>query len=99
MLARLATDGTGELIQLDILNPSDRLAFFVQLRLTDGQGDDVLPVIWSDNYVSLLPGERSTVRARVPAGTPRASSLTIEARGMNVGRQTAAVTRGTPAGA
>jgi exo-1,4-beta-D-glucosaminidase len=32
-------------------------AFFIRLNLVDGDGNDVNPVTWSDNYVTLWPGE------------------------------------------
>jgi exo-1,4-beta-D-glucosaminidase len=71
-------------VQVDIQNPGDRLAFFVQLRLADALGQDLLPVVWSDNYLSLLPGERRIVRAGILAGDLAALPLSVEARGLNV---------------
>jgi exo-1,4-beta-D-glucosaminidase len=85
-LERFVDDATAELVRLELRNPTDHLAFFVQLRLVDGNGDDVLPVVWTDNYVSLLPGESMTVRGQLLAGT-RAGPLALEVRGMNVDRQ------------
>ena len=40
-----------------VSNPTDKIAFFVRVRLTDEEGKEALPVYWSDNYFSLLPGE------------------------------------------
>ena len=46
-------------------NKSDTVAFMVHPRLTRGKGgEDVTPVFWSDNYFSLLPGEKKAVTAR-----------------------------------
>ncbi len=46
-------------------NPSKSLAFFVRLKVNKGKGgDEVLPVLWEDNYVSLLPGEQREITAR-----------------------------------
>ncbi len=37
------------------------VAFLVHLRLVQASnGSDVWPVVWSDNYFSLLPGESRT---------------------------------------
>jgi exo-1,4-beta-D-glucosaminidase len=80
-LAVRVTRGRGVTVQLE--NPTDRLAFFVQLRLVDGDGLDVLPVVWSDNYVSLLPGDARTLGAVVPGGA-LPSDVQVEVRGMNV---------------
>jgi len=56
--------GGEEIAQVTISNPSASLAFFVHLQIKQGSSDrDVLPVIWEDNYLSLLPGEQRTVAA------------------------------------
>ncbi|KAI0447471.1 family 2 glycoside hydrolase [Xylaria telfairii] len=39
-------------------NKSSVPAFFVSLNLVDKAGKDVLPVFWSDNYVTLWPHEK-----------------------------------------
>jgi exo-1,4-beta-D-glucosaminidase len=45
-------------------NAGSSLAFQVRLKLTDGAGgEEILPVFWDDNYVSLLPGETRELRA------------------------------------
>ena len=46
-------------------NPSPHLAFLVHLEIRQGEtGGDVKPVLWDDNYVSLVPGEKRTITAR-----------------------------------
>jgi exo-1,4-beta-D-glucosaminidase len=72
-------------VEVVLDNPTDRLAFFVQLRLTDASGADLLPIVWSDNYVTLLPGDARTLRAFVPGdGPPLPHDVRVEARGINV---------------
>jgi exo-1,4-beta-D-glucosaminidase len=45
-------------------NKSDTVAFMMHPRLTRGKGgEDIAPILWSDNYFSLLPGEKKTVTA------------------------------------
>lgn len=44
-----------------VTNGSDKIAFCVQLVLSDRDGECVTPVVWSDNYFSLLPGESKVV--------------------------------------
>jgi exo-1,4-beta-D-glucosaminidase len=52
-------------------NPEKSLAFFVKLKLTKGTtGEEILPIIWDDNYISLLPGEKREI-----TGTYRTSEL------------------------
>jgi exo-1,4-beta-D-glucosaminidase len=50
--------------QVTMTNTSDKVAFFIELQLNKGDTTDpVLPVLWDDNYVSLLPGETKTIKA------------------------------------
>ena len=46
-----------------ISNTGKTVAFQVHLRALKGQrGDDILPVIFSDNYIELAPGENRVIR-------------------------------------
>jgi exo-1,4-beta-D-glucosaminidase len=61
---RAARRGGEEIARVSISNPSHGLAFFVHLQIKQGSSErDVLPIVWEDNYVSLLPGERREVTA------------------------------------
>jgi len=55
-------------------NTGRTVAFFVHLKITKGEhGEEILPVIWEDNYVSLLPGETRVISANYilpPGETP-----------------------------
>lgn len=52
-------DGKGK---IRLKNPSKNVAFANRLRLVDSKtGSRVLPVIWSDNYITLMPGEERIV--------------------------------------
>ncbi len=72
-------------ISVNLTNPTDKVAFFMELELQNGTTQEAIsPVFWSDNYVSLLPGEQKilTVRCRKGKGfTPK-----IMLRGVNVDR-------------
>ncbi len=46
-------------------------------------GERILPAYFSDNYVSLLPGENKTVEIEVPAGALR-GEIALNLRGWNV---------------
>ncbi len=55
-------------------NPSKSLAFFVRLKVDKGMhGEEILPVVWQDNYISLMPGEKRELTA-----TYRTSELGTE---------------------
>ena len=74
----------GEEVRVQIHNPSRDLAFQVQLSLVDDKsGEEILPVLWEDNYVSLLPGESRVVTARYSSAVT-ASQLRLEVNGWNI---------------
>jgi exo-1,4-beta-D-glucosaminidase len=65
---RAARRGGEEVARVTLSNPSRSLAFFVHLQIKQGSSErDVLPVVWEDNYVSLLPGERRQITATYKA--------------------------------
>jgi exo-1,4-beta-D-glucosaminidase len=64
-------------------NPSKSLAFFIHLKVNDNKGEEILPVIWEDNYFSLLPGEKREVSATY-AELPNNSKPSVEVGGWNV---------------
>ncbi|KAF7557326.1 hypothetical protein G7Z17_g858 [Cylindrodendrum hubeiense] len=49
--------GNGE-NTIELANMSPVPAFFIRLSLVDKLEEDINPVIWSDNYVTLWPGEK-----------------------------------------
>jgi hypothetical protein len=46
---------------LSISNPNNETAFFIRLKILDSKNDLVLPVFFTDNYFTLLPGEEKKV--------------------------------------
>lgn len=48
---------------VDIQNTGAYIAFFVHLKLMQDT-NELLPVIWQDNYISLLPGEKRHLEVR-----------------------------------
>jgi exo-1,4-beta-D-glucosaminidase len=56
--------GQNEIAHVIVSNPTESLAFFVRLQVKKGSnGEDVLPIVWQDNYFSLMPGERREIAA------------------------------------
>jgi exo-1,4-beta-D-glucosaminidase len=64
-------------------NPSKSLAFFVRLKVNKA-GKEILPVLWEDNYFSLLPGEKREVSATYKASERGTAKPTVEVSGWNV---------------
>jgi exo-1,4-beta-D-glucosaminidase len=66
-------------------NPSKALAFFVRMKVNKGAGgDEILPVIWEDNYISLLPGEKRELTATYRTSELGNAKPTVEVTGWNV---------------
>ncbi len=71
--------------RVTVENPSKTLAFFVRLKLDKGKGgEEMLPVVWQDNYISLLPGEKREISATYRASSLGAAKPEIEVKGWNV---------------
>jgi exo-1,4-beta-D-glucosaminidase len=82
---RTERKGKESVTHVTIENPSQTLAFFVRLKLNQGaKGEEVLPVIWEDNYISLLPGEKREVTATYRTSALGAAQPALEVSGWNV---------------
>ncbi len=53
-------DGTRQM-SVNLVNKGNRTAYLLRLNLVDGDGNQILPVRYSDNYFHLLPSEKRTV--------------------------------------
>jgi len=82
---RTERKGEDEVTHVTIENPSKSLAFFVRLKVDKGmKGEEILPVIWEDNYISLLPGEKREITASYHASELGAAKAVVEVSGWNV---------------
>ncbi|MFT4114840.1 glycosyl hydrolase 2 galactose-binding domain-containing protein [Silvibacterium sp.] len=86
-----AVPGAGEGMQrfaIELKNEASVPALNTKLGAFEAKsGEEVLPAFFSDNYVSLLPGESETVTLEVPA-KDAAKQLTLKVRGWNVTPET-----------
>lgn len=77
--------GAEGITRVRVKNSSKALAFQLHLRLLKGKGGaDVLPVMWDDNYITLLPGEEREVSANYAAADLGTARAYVEAAGWNV---------------
>ena len=86
------TSGDRRLMQVTIANPSKSLAFQVALRAHTQDGSDITPVLWEDNYFSLLPGESRSVTAIFAVEDLHGGEAALEVGGWNVKASDAAIT-------
>ncbi|KAK4442678.1 glycoside hydrolase superfamily [Podospora aff. communis PSN243] len=76
----------GGVTMVALENLSTVPAFFVSLALLDSEGADVLPLKWSDNYVTLWPREKLSLTASTLKGA--AEPVAVGVVGRNVARGT-----------
>ena len=76
-------------VEVVVTNQADNPALMVKLSALDGEGERVLPAYWSDNYVSLLPGETRTVTIKSPSAGAVPETISID--GWNVIKGSTAV--------
>jgi exo-1,4-beta-D-glucosaminidase len=83
--ARNENRGEESITQVTLENPYKTLAFFVRLEITKGpNGEEILPVIWEDNYISLLPGEKREITASYRTRDMGGAEPAVEVSGWNV---------------
>jgi exo-1,4-beta-D-glucosaminidase len=78
-----------ESVRVHLRNPSKSVAFMVHLRVAHGaRGQDIAPVFWEDNYVSIFPGEERTINGSFVARDLDGAEPVIEIDGWNVAPET-----------
>jgi exo-1,4-beta-D-glucosaminidase len=57
----------------------------VRLKVDKGKGgEEILPVLWEDNYISLLPGEKREVSASYRTAELGVAKPSVEVSGTNL---------------
>ena len=76
----------GRELRIELENPSTALAFQVSAAVRTQSGGLIAPVLWSDNWIELAPGEKRVLTALLPETGADAPSVQIES--WNAGTQT-----------
>jgi exo-1,4-beta-D-glucosaminidase len=92
--SRSEVKGETGVTRVTVENPTPTFAFFVHLRLKDGLPEydeeqkfheqEILPVIWEDNYFPLMPGEKRELTATYRAKDMAGAAPVVEVGGWNV---------------
>jgi exo-1,4-beta-D-glucosaminidase len=77
--------GGAEIAYVTVANPSSSLGFFIHLQVKQGSAE-VLPVLWQDNYFSLMPGEKREVTAIFKINDLHKTAPVVVVEGWNVAR-------------
>ena len=86
---KLGMDNGENTATLTLTNPTNRIAFFVRAEIIAGdKSEEILPITYTDNYLTLMPHESKTIVATysAPSIPQQATALRIE--GYNVDTQT-----------
>ena len=101
--AQYKNNGEEGMTTVTLHNPTSMLAFAVHLKVNrasdlrvsrEGQSDDeILPVLWRDNYFALLPGETRQVTATFRTQENENATPSVEVDGWNVEQKLVEVQR------
>jgi len=91
LIAHAAVEKTarGREVHVELENPSAALAFQVSTAVRTKTGGLIAPVIWSDNWIELAPGEKRVLTALLPESGVDAPVIDIDS--WNAGSQTVAI--------
>src|SRR5215470_10543802 len=81
--SRTESKGEESITRVTLDNPGKTPAFFVRLKVNKG-GEEILPVIWQDNYITLLPGEKREITATYRTADLGSTKPEVEIKGWNV---------------
>jgi exo-1,4-beta-D-glucosaminidase len=77
--------GDETVAEVTVENPTDRLAFFINLGIMKGEdGFEVAPCYWEENDFSLLPGEKRTISATFSSEDLEGAKPILRVDGWNV---------------
>jgi hypothetical protein len=86
-MTRVEKQGNRWILKTDVTNISKYPALMVHLKAVRSKsGDRILPVLYSDNYISLMPGEKKTIRIQIEDADTRGESPRIVLEGFNVNK-------------
>ena len=86
--AEIKKNGEGQSV-IKISNPKNETAFFIRLKVTNSNNELVLPVYFTDNYITLLPGEEKEILPDLSSGKAISglNNLSLVIEGWNVTQQ------------
>jgi hypothetical protein len=81
---RVVRQGDRFVLTTSLHNVSGRPALMVRVKaVREKTGDRILPAIYSDNYVALMPGERRTIRTELENADTRGERPRVVVEGFN----------------
>lgn len=82
---RFSTQADVMKVVVDLENPSPHVALHIELAVLREESEDpVLPILWDDNYVTLLPGEKRRIEAGMRIDDLRGERPRLRVGGWNI---------------
>ncbi len=82
---RVERQGPRWVLKTDLKNPSAQPALMVQLKVVrEKSGDRILPAIFSDNFISLIPGEQRSIEIQIEDADARGEKPAVVVQGFNL---------------
>ncbi len=79
------SEGDKWLMETELNNTSDQPVLMIRLKITGTKtGQRILPALYSDNFISLMPGELKTIKMSVKAEDSRGEKPKVEISGFNL---------------
>jgi len=77
--------GNQTVCKVNLKNISEKLAFFIELKVKGRESNElILPAFWSENYVSILPGEEKELTVRINNADLKGEEPVLEIKGINM---------------
>ncbi|HEV2115328.1 MAG TPA: glycoside hydrolase family 2 protein, partial [Terriglobales bacterium] len=78
--------------KITVTNNSRHIAFFIRAEVTKGiDGDEILPITYDDNYITLFPHQSRTIEAHFEASQLGGAAPALRVAGYNVPKKVVAM--------
>ena len=75
-------------VTITLANPGIHVAFFVRAEVTRGMdGEEILPITYDDNYITIFPHETRTIEATLSAYSLKDQTSALRVEGYNVAKR------------
>ena len=74
-------------VAVTIENTNSKTAFFIHLNLLNKNNETIFPAFWEDNYISVLPNEKRTIKCIVPNNLVQKNKTRLIVSGLNINGQ------------
>jgi exo-1,4-beta-D-glucosaminidase len=75
-------------LNVTLENTNSKLGFFINLKVVDDAGRTIFPVFWDDNFISVLPDGKKTIKCSIPKNLISKTKTKLVISGWNVEEQT-----------